>query len=226
MTDPAGPGSGPAGRDRDVAGPASDPAGPASDRAGRGSGGARRDRDLAGRPRNARPRDALGRPLPKSAAGEPRVPDDLILAPDAALDSADDLIVSGRPFHAHEVLEASWKAAPDTERAFWQGLAQLAVGLTHAQRGNARGAVALLRRSAARIRGYSPANPYSVDAAAVAAEAERLANRIEADGLDTLPGGSLRLRLRPVPGNGRLYSAATRVALPGFRRGTAGCSIP
>jgi hypothetical protein len=134
--------------------------------------------------------------LPKSAAGEPRVPDDLILAPDAALDSADDLIVSGRPFHAHEVLEASWKSAPDSERDFWQGLAQLAVGLTHAQRGNDRGSVALLRRGAARIRGYSPANPYRVDVAAVAAEAERLADRIEADGLATLPGGSLRLRLR------------------------------
>jgi hypothetical protein len=172
------------------------PASPGSDPADRDGGAAARDRDLAGRPRNARPRDALGRPLPKSAAGEARVPDDLILAPDAALDSADDLIVSGRPFHAHEVLEASWKSAPDTERDFWQGLAQLAVGLTHAQRGNARGSVALLRRGAARIRGYSPASPYSVDVATVAAEAERLADRIEAGGLATLPDGSLRLRLR------------------------------
>ena len=34
----------------------------------------------------------------------------------------------GRPFHAHEVLEASWKAAPPAERDLWQGLAQLAVG--------------------------------------------------------------------------------------------------
>jgi uncharacterized protein len=183
MTDPASPGSGSADRD----------GGPA---AGRDRDPVGRDRDPAGRPRNARPRDALGRPLHKLAAGEPRVPDDLILAPDAALDSADDLIVSGRPFHAHEVLEASWKSAPETERDFWQGLAQLAVGLTHAQRGNARGSVALLRRGAARIRGYSPASPYRVDVAAVAAEAERLADRIEADGLATLPDGSLRLRLR------------------------------
>jgi uncharacterized protein len=190
MTDPASPGSGSADRD---GGPA---AGRERDSASRDRGGAARDRDPAGRPRNARPRDALGRPLPKSVAGEPRVPDDLILAPDAALDSADDLIVSGRPFHAHEVLEASWKSAPDTEREFWQGLAQLAVGLTHAQRGNSRGSVALLRRGAARIRGYSPADPYRVDVAAVAAQAERLADRIEAGGLATLPGGSLQLRLR------------------------------
>lgn len=158
---------------------------------------ASRDRDPAGRPRNARPRDALGRPLPKSAAGEARVPDDLVLAPDTALDSADGLIVSGRPFHAHEVLEASWKSAPDTERDFWQGLAQLAVGLTHAQRGNARGAATLLRRGAARIRAYSPANPYGVDVTAVAARAEALADQIDADGLAALPDGSLQLRLRP-----------------------------
>jgi hypothetical protein len=38
----------------------------------------RRDRDAAGRARNARPRDAAGRPLPRGATGEARVPDDLI----------------------------------------------------------------------------------------------------------------------------------------------------
>ena len=160
------------------------------------NGPAGRDRDPGGRPRNARPRDALGRPLPKSAAGEPRVPDDLVLAPDAALDSADELLGSGRPFHAHEVLEASWKAAPEAERDFWQGLAQLAVGLTHAQRGNVRGAVALLRRGAGRIRPYSPESPHGVDVTAVAADAEGLADRITRDGLASIPAGRLRLRLR------------------------------
>jgi uncharacterized protein len=165
--------------------------------AGRAGGGAARDRDTAGRPRNARPRDALGRPLPKSAAGEPRVPDDLVLAPDAALESADDLLASDRPFHAHEVLEASWKSAPDAERDFWQGLAQLAVGLTHAQRGNARGAVALLRRGAARVEPYGPDRPYGVDVASVVAEAQGLADRIQTGGLAGLPADSLRLRLHP-----------------------------
>jgi uncharacterized protein len=160
------------------------------------NGPASRDRDPAGRPRNARPRDALGRPLPKSAAGEPRVPDDLVLTPDAALDSAAGLLESARPFHAHEVLEASWKSAPDSERDFWQGLAQLAVGLTHAQRGNARGAVALLRRGAVRIRAYSPENPYGVDVAAVVADAEELADRIDAEGTAGIPDDSLRLQLR------------------------------
>jgi uncharacterized protein len=173
------------------------PAGRDGDAAGRGGGAAGRDRDTAGRPRNARPRDALGRPLPKSAAGQPRVPDDLVLAPQAALESADDLLASGRPFHAHEVLEASWKSAPDTERDFWQGLAQLAVGLTHAQRGNARGAVALLRRGALRIEPYAPDSLYGVNVASVVAEARGLADRIETAGLADLPDASLPLRLRP-----------------------------
>ncbi|MEW1808906.1 DUF309 domain-containing protein [Pseudarthrobacter sp. NPDC080039] len=39
---------------------------------------------------------------------------------------------AGRPFAAHEVLEARWKAGPAMERDLWQGLAQICVGLAHA----------------------------------------------------------------------------------------------
>jgi hypothetical protein len=116
-----------------------------------------RDRDPAGKPRNARPRDALGRPLPRGDVGLATIPDELALAgPDAAR-LADELLCAGRPFHAHEVLEASWKSAPPEERDLWQGLAQVAVGLTHAHRGNARGALTLLRRGADRVRAYRDA---------------------------------------------------------------------
>ncbi|HWG15279.1 MAG TPA: DUF309 domain-containing protein [Streptosporangiaceae bacterium] len=157
-----------------------------------------RDRDPAGRPRNARPRDGLGRPLPRDAGGgEPRVPDDLLLPPAESLALAQQLLTDGRPFHAHEVLEASWKAAPAAERDLWQGLAQLAVGLTHARRGNAAGAVTLLRRGAARIRPYAGASPHSVPVAQVADAAEALATRIGDDGLGTLPATALDLPLRP-----------------------------
>ena len=93
-----------------------------------------------------------------------------------------DLLDSGRPFHAHEVLEASWKQAPEPERELWRGLAQVAVGLTHAQRGNARGAVALLRRGAERVSGYAAAPPHGIDAAGIARAAAGLAARIEAAG--------------------------------------------
>ncbi|HET7736391.1 MAG TPA: DUF309 domain-containing protein, partial [Nocardioidaceae bacterium] len=67
---------------------------------------------------------------------------------------AQELVKEGRPFAAHEVLEARWKAGPDEERDLWQGLAQVCVGLTHAARGNSVGAIRLLERGAARVEGY------------------------------------------------------------------------
>jgi hypothetical protein len=157
----------------------------------------RRDRDTAGRPRNARARDTAGRPLPRGQAGEAGIPDDLSLTPEAAVAEAQRLIDSGRPFQAHEVLEASWKSGPGAERDLWQGLAQLAVGLTHAQRGNAHGAVALLRRGADRVRPFTAAPAHGADLAGAVTFADLLARRIEADGLDGMSAADLRLPLRP-----------------------------
>jgi len=157
-----------------------------------------RDRDPAGRPRNARPRDEFGRPLGRGAAGEPPLPDEPALAPDAALDLAQQLLDSGRAFRAHEVLEASWKAAPPAERDLWQGLAQVAVGLTHAQRGNERGAAALLRRGGQRVAGYAIGPPHAVEAAQVARFAAELADLIERDGLAAATPDDLRVSLRGV----------------------------
>jgi hypothetical protein len=123
-----------------------------------------RDRDGTGRARNARPRDELGRPLPRGAAGGvPTMPDDLTVTPLEALEQAQRLLDQGRPFHAHEVLEAAWKAAPEGERELWRGLAQLAVGLTHARRGNGEGAARLLDRAALRISGFAGTAPYDID---------------------------------------------------------------
>jgi hypothetical protein len=114
-----------------------------------------RERDRLGRARNARPRDGLGRPLPRgSELGTDRVPDELHLDVGDAVDLAQDYLDRGRPFHAHEVLEALWKTQPANERDLWQGLAQVAVGLTHALRGNPTGAKALLRRGADRMSTY------------------------------------------------------------------------
>lgn len=121
-----------------------------------------RDRDLAGRARNARPRDALGRPLPRDATGIEPVPEQA-LPPEETLARAQELLEEGRAFAAHEVLEARWKAAPDEERELWRGLAQLAVGLTHAQRGNRRGARELRRRGAERIAAFASDPPYHID---------------------------------------------------------------
>jgi hypothetical protein len=137
-----------------------------------------RDRDAAGRPRNARPRDGLGRPLPHGMTGVPTTPDDLILPPGEALREAQRLLDAGRPFHAHEVLEAAWKAAGEPEREFWRGMAQLAVGLTHARRGNIAGASRLLHRAADRIEAYAAAPPHGVPVAGLTAWARATAELI------------------------------------------------
>ncbi len=138
-----------------------------------------RDRDSAGRPRNARARDELGRPLARGAPGPAPVADEPARPPDAALAEAQRLLDTGRAFRAHEVLEAAWKAAPAPERELWRGLAQLAVGLTHWQRGNPPGAAALLRRAAQRLSGYASQPPHGVDAAGLAARARDLADELD-----------------------------------------------
>jgi len=162
------------------------------------TGGPARDRDPGGRARNARPRDELGRPLPRAAPGQPdvpRIPDDLVVTPAEAAELGGRLLADGLPFHAHEVFEAAWKSAPAPDRELWRGLAQIAVGLTHARRGNARGAAALLRRGAGHVREH-PANDAGVDAASVSARADEVAARIERDGLAAVAESDLRLSLR------------------------------
>jgi hypothetical protein len=125
--------------------------------------GPERDRDESGNPRNARPRDALGRPLAPGSVGVPRIPADLHLTPSETLSYAQDLIDKGMAFNAHEVFEAAWKVGPGEERTLWRALAQLAVGITHVQRGNHKGAVALLRRACDGLAQVGRPGPHSID---------------------------------------------------------------
>jgi uncharacterized protein len=140
-----------------------------------------RGRDESGRPRNPRPRDELGRPLPQGSEGVPRIPDDLVLPPAETLAYAQDLLNRGLAFNAHEVLEAAWKNAPDDERMLWQGLAQLAVGITHVQRGNITGALSVLRRASARITHDGGPAPHAIDAAGLIRYADQLIEDLVAD---------------------------------------------
>jgi len=143
----------------------------------------RRDRDPEGKARNARPRDGLGRPLPYGEEGVERQPEGVPRAPAEALDEAQRLLDRGMPFHAHEVLEDAWKAAPPQERALWKGLAQLAVGITHLARGNATGGARLLLRGAGAIEPYREEPPYGIDVSGLTAWA-----RARADAADEGPG--------------------------------------
>jgi predicted metal-dependent hydrolase len=125
--------------------------------------------------------------LPRGAPGQPPLPDDLDLGPARTLTEVQQLVDAGLPFRAHEVAEAMWKHSDEAERDFWQGLAQLMVGLTHAERGNRRGAAALLRRGAERISGFEQRPPHGVDVTGLLAWARGSLQQIEAtDGPVTL----------------------------------------
>ncbi|MET8076441.1 DUF309 domain-containing protein [Streptomyces sp. NPDC005303] len=157
----------------------------ASTSSGRQTGA--RDRDSEGRARNARPRDGLGRPLPYGADGVARQPEGVVRSPQETVAEAQELLTAGRPFHAHEVFEDAWKSGPDEERALWRGLAQLAVGLTHAARGNVTGGARLLRRGAGAVEEWAASaagrgRPYGMDLAGLADWARRLADLVEETG--------------------------------------------
>ena len=134
-----------------------------------------RDRNADGRAENARPRDGLGRPLPHGSPGVERVEARERTASEA-LDLAQRYLDREMPFHAHEVLEEQWKSLTATaaERALWQGLAQLAVGLTHARRGNPRGARTVTERGRAAIAPFAEDPPHGIAVSALLAWADAL----------------------------------------------------
>ncbi|WP_338751283.1 DUF309 domain-containing protein [Janibacter alittae] len=143
---------------------------------------ASRDRNAAGRAENARPRDGLGRPLSHGSAGVERVEARDRTACEA-LTLAQEYLDREMPFHAHEVLEEQWKSLPQQapERALWQGLAQLAVGLTHQRRGNPRGARTVTGRGSEAIAPFAADPPHGIDVSGLVAWARAVADAPAAD---------------------------------------------
>ena len=153
--------------------------------------GVTRDRDAAGRPRSARPRDALGRPLPYgSPDASPDVDVDAVRTPAETLDAARELLRTGFPFTAHEVLEAAWKRATGSERDVWRALAQLAVGITHAARGNRDGALALLDRGISGLAAHTGKTFHGLPLALTRERAEALRADVAAGRADLAAEGS------------------------------------
>ncbi len=101
-----------------------------------------------------RPRDHLGRPLPRDAAAADivaTVPDRDSISSTQAWDEACAYLAAGRPFHAHEVFEQRWRCCPQAERDAWRALAQWGAALTHQARGNSVGARRLADRALAQL---------------------------------------------------------------------------
>lgn len=140
-----------------------------------------RERDEMGRPSNARPRDRLGRPLPRGtmdvALAEDHVAEDL----EEALEIAVDLWDDERFFEAHELLEEVWHAAPEEDRLFWQGVIQVAVASCHHQRGNVAGAAAMFTKAADKLVGY-PDVHHGIDVEQMRVFAQGAAEVIEETG--------------------------------------------
>ena len=137
-----------------------------------------------------RPRDHLGRPQPWEAENTLELEDydSLPMAENHRLGR--EHLNAGRYFPAHEAWETAWKQARDTEDAeFFKGLSQLGAGYVHLLRGNAHGAIRLLRRGAGRVARYTSGH-LGVDTAAVAERAEALASGVEHG--DVVPGEGAR----------------------------------
>jgi predicted metal-dependent hydrolase len=83
-----------------------------------------------------------------------------------ALQHGIELFNSAEFFDAHEVLEDVWRAAPEAERKFLQGLIQVAVALHHHSRGNVLGCRSLLARAQRNLSGY-PLQHGGLDVAAL-----------------------------------------------------------
>ena len=94
-----------------------------------------------------------------------------------------------RYWHAHEAWETLWRASPDEERNFYQGLIQVAAGLLHLQRRNLRGSRAKLSEGLDKLRPYQPAHQ-GIFVNELIGEAQRL--------LDDLERGHLPYLIPPV----------------------------
>jgi hypothetical protein len=125
-----------------------------------------------------RPRDRLGRPLDWEAEGDLELPDFDAQTLEANHELAKRYLAEAHYFAAHEAWETSWKQARGTgDEELFKGLSQMGAGYVHLLRGNAHGAVTLLRRAAGRIGSY-PAGRRGIACPLLAERLEHDASRV------------------------------------------------
>jgi hypothetical protein len=102
-----------------------------------------------------RPRDRLGRPLAWDAEHELELDDYGAMSMEENDRLGREAVAARRWFPAHEAWETAWKQARGTgDEELFKGLSQMGAGYVHLMRGNAHGAVTLLRRAAGRVGRY------------------------------------------------------------------------
>ncbi len=133
-----------------------------------------------------RPRDRYGRPLPRASSDELNrdgKADEVVGSAHEACLRGIELFDEQRFFEAHEFFEYAWKAGDvdERDRDFWKGVTQVAVGCCHAQRGNRRGALAVLERAAGYLERFTSPR-WSVDPVVLAAAARTVAEQVRRRG--------------------------------------------
>jgi uncharacterized protein len=92
------------------------------------------------------------------------------------------LIRRGEYFAAHEELEDAWRAAPDGERDFFQGLVHFTVAWYQAGRGNRVGCERQLEKAARRLGPYAPEHR-GVDVESILGQIERATQIVASNSL-------------------------------------------
>jgi predicted metal-dependent hydrolase len=100
----------------------------------------------------------------------------------AAYERGVELIRAGEFFAAHEELELAWRAAPEKERDFLQGLVHVAVAWYQAGRGKPVATARQLEKAERRLAGYAPEHR-GVDVAALLARVAEARRTVEAGSL-------------------------------------------
>lgn len=99
---------------------------------------------------------------------------------------------AGRFFESHEAWEDLWREEPPREAPFVQGLIQVAAGLVHFQRGNLRGALALVERGVERLERY-PKRHRGLMAGQLASDGRRVLGELRLAQSGQAPMGSVHV---------------------------------
>jgi predicted metal-dependent hydrolase len=97
-----------------------------------------------------------------------------------------ELIRGGAYFEAHEELEEEWRAAPEHERDFLQGLVHVAVAWYQAGRGNRPGCDRQLEKAERRLSAYRPQHR-DVDIDVVLEDVALARGQVESGSLELAP---------------------------------------
>jgi len=100
---------------------------------------------------------------------------------------------AGEYFAAHEELELAWRAAPQPERDFFQGLVHVAVAWYQAGRGRRIGTERQLEKAIRRLTPYAPAHR-GLDLDALLTQLRRALDVAQAERLEH----TVRIDLHPV----------------------------